>query len=152
LGVRSGVALLAGLTTTLLLYRNAVHERNRANRQSAIAESVNRFLADDLLGRSDPFRSGSSGETLVEAATQSSPDIDRQFRSAPAVGARLHLAIANALDHRSDYVHARPEYAQAAALFVQAEGPLSGEAVMTRLQQAAMEARSYSQGSLPRDD
>jgi DNA-binding winged helix-turn-helix (wHTH) protein/serine/threonine protein kinase len=144
----AGITLAAGLVVTLALYRNASQERNRANRQTIIAASVNRFLADDLLGRSNPFQSGTAAETLVDAVKQASPDIDRQFQRDPEVAAQLHHAIAKALDSRSDYPAARKEYEQAATLFTTVRGPLAEEAVVVRLQQAAMEARTYSEGSL----
>jgi hypothetical protein len=134
----------------LILYSNADRERNRANRQTLIAASVNRFLADDLLGRSNPFQSGTAAETLLDAVEQDSPDIVRQFPKDPEVAAQLHHAIAKALDNRSNYPDARKEYEQAAALFTSARGPLSDQAVIVHLQQAAMEARTYSEGSLAR--
>jgi DNA-binding winged helix-turn-helix (wHTH) protein/serine/threonine protein kinase len=144
------LGLAAGLVTALILYQNAARERNRASRQTAIAVSMNHFLASDLLGRSDPFQSGMSGETLLEAVRAASPDIDRQFRQEPEVAARLHQAVARSFDNRSDYSHARPEYEKAAALFASAGGALAGQQTLVQLQQAAMEARSYQEGSLPR--
>lgn len=144
------ITLAAGLVAALALYRNASEERNRANRQTIIADSVNRFLADDLLGRSNPFQSGTAAESLVDAVKLASPDIDRQFQKDPEVAAQLHHAIAKALDNRTDYSAARKEYEQAAKLFTAAQGPLSPDAVVVRLQQAAMEARTYSEGSLER--
>jgi eukaryotic-like serine/threonine-protein kinase len=64
------------------------------------------------------------------------------------VAAHLHQTIARALDGRTDYADARPEYERAAALFVQAEGPLSQDAIVTQLQRAILEARSYQAGTL----
>src|SRR3979411_1739876 len=49
------LALAAGLGLSFALYRRAARERDHANRQTAIANSINRFLSDDLLGRSNPF-------------------------------------------------------------------------------------------------
>jgi len=140
----------AGLAASLILYRRASVERDRASHQTAIAASINRFLADDLLGRSNPFQSGKSDETLLEAVKQASPAIDRQFQDAPEVAGRLHQAIARALDNRTAYADARPEYARAAEWFEQAAGPLSQDAIIVQLQRVAAEARSYEQGSLPR--
>jgi len=144
------LGLVAGLITVLVLYRDTVQERNRANRQTGIALSMNRFLTYDLLGRSDPFQSGKSGETLMEAVKVASPDIDRQFSQEPEVAGRLHQAIARAFDNRSDFPHARPEYERAGALFASAGSPLAGQLTLVHLQQAAMEARSYQENSLPR--
>ena len=142
------LALVVGLGACLFLYARAVRERDRANRQTAIAADVNRFLADDLLGRNDPFRSGSSEESLSEAVKQAAPNIDRQFHDAPEVAARLHRTIARALDNRSEFPEARREYDRAARLFVEAQGPLSQDAMVVQLQRAAMEARTYQKGSV----
>jgi serine/threonine protein kinase len=145
------VALTAVYTVSLRNARNAAQaERDRANHQTSIATAINRFLAEDLLGRSDPFRSSSSATTLAEAVKRAAPDIDRQFRDAPEVSARLHHAIARALDNRSEFPDARQQYDRAAALFAQTGGPLSEDAITLQLQRATMEARSYEAGSLPR--
>jgi hypothetical protein len=142
--------LCLGVIATTALYVRSVHERDTARRQTAIAEQVNRFLATDLLARSSPFRGGSPDESLVGAVKQASPLIDIRFKGEPAVAARLHQTIANALDKRSDWSGARPEYDRAVALWVEAQGAASADAVATRLQWAMMEARSYEQGSLQR--
>jgi serine/threonine protein kinase len=142
-------ALAAGLVVSVVLYRRASRERDNASRQTAIASAVSRFLADDLLGRSNPFVSGKSGESLMEAIQQASPGIDRKFRDEPLVAARLHQTIARALDNRTDYPDARLEYDRAAALFRQVDGDLSQDAIITQLQRTTLEARSYESGSLP---
>jgi eukaryotic-like serine/threonine-protein kinase len=143
------IALAAGLAVSVVLYRRASRERDNANRQTAIASAVNRFLADDLLGRSNPFVSGKSSESLMEAIEQASPGIDRKFKDEPLVAARLHQTIARALDNRTDYPDARLEYDRAAALFRQVDGELSPDAIITQLQRTTLEARSYESGSLP---
>jgi DNA-binding winged helix-turn-helix (wHTH) protein/serine/threonine protein kinase len=142
------VVLLVGLGASLVLYRRATSQRDIANRQTEIAKAVNRFMANDLLGRGNPFQSGKAEESLLDAVKRASPGIDRQFANEPQVGAELHRAIAHALDMRTDYADARGEYEQAAALFVKSEGPLSDDAIIVELQRAAMEARSYQAGSL----
>lgn len=146
--VAAGVILAGGLAASLFLYRQATLERDRANHETGIADAVNRFLAEDLLAHSDPFQSGKSEETLLAAVKRASAQIDRQFRHAPEVAGRLHQAIAKAFDNRSDFPDARGEYERAAALFEQAQGPLSQDAMVVRLQRATMEARSYEKDSL----
>jgi serine/threonine protein kinase/DNA-binding winged helix-turn-helix (wHTH) protein len=143
------IALATGLGVSFALYRQATRERDNANRQTAIASSVSRFLADDLLGQSNPFVSGTSNESLMEAIKQASPGIDRKFKDEPLVAARLHQAIARALDNRTDYPDARQEYDRAAALFKQVDGELSQDAIVVQLQRTTLEARSYESGSLP---
>jgi eukaryotic-like serine/threonine-protein kinase len=141
-------ALVLGMAASLVLYRKAVKERDRAAHQTAIASAVNRFLANDLLGRSNPFTSGKADESLLDAVKQASPDIDRQFADEPLIAAQLHLTIARALDLRTDYPDARQEYDRAAALYIQLDGPLSQDAIIAHLQRAALEARSYQGGTL----
>ena len=142
------VALILGLGASLILYRRAARARDVASRETQIASAVNRFLASDLLGRSNPFQSGKADESLLDAVKRASPAIDRQFAAEPLVAAQLHHTIARALDSRTDYPDARQEYDRAAALFIQSDGSLSQDAMIVKLQRAALEARSYQAGTL----
>lgn len=146
----SAAALLIGVAASLFLYARTLHERNTAERQTAIAESVNQFLAVDFLSRTSPFKSGEADESLVAAVKHAAPDIDRRFKNEPEVAARLYQAIARALDRRSDWAGARKEYDRATTLFTRAEGPNAPDTVVVRLQRAMMEARSYEAGTLDR--
>ena len=147
--IAAAVAALAiGLGASLFLYRRAVVERRIADRQTEIASAVNHFLANDLLGRSNPFNSGKADETLVDAVKRASPAIDRQFSNEPKIAAQLHQTIARALDLRTNYSDARQEYERAEALFLQSDGDLSQDAIIVNLQRAALEARSYQGGTL----
>ncbi|WP_374571632.1 winged helix-turn-helix domain-containing protein [Phenylobacterium sp.] len=149
--VAAAVALLAvGMTASGVLFLQARRDRDIARRQTAIAQAVNSFLANDLLARTSPFRSGAAEETLVSAVKQASPQIDRRFAEEPQVAAELHLTIAHALDRRNDWAGARAEYGQAAKLWRAAAGPASQDLRIVRLQEAMMEARSYGDGSLAR--
>jgi eukaryotic-like serine/threonine-protein kinase len=140
--------LLIGFAASLFLYRKAASQRDIANRQTEIAGAVNRFLANDLLGRSNPFSSGKAHETLLDAVKRASSGIDRQFASEPRIAAQLHQTIARALDLRTDYPDAGQEYDRAEALFRQSDGELSQDAIIVQLQRAALEARSYQGGTL----
>src|SRR5438477_6314241 len=142
------IALAVGMIFSLILYRRAARERDHANRQTAIASSINQFLSDDLLGRSNPFLSGKSSESLMDAIKQASPSIDHQFKDEPLVAARLHQTIARALDNRTDYADARQEYDHAATLFKQVDGEMSQDAIIVNLQRATLESRSYEKDSL----
>jgi eukaryotic-like serine/threonine-protein kinase len=144
------VALAVGLAVSLAQYQRATNERDVAVRQTQIADAINQFLGDDLIGRSNPFQSGAAGESITDAVKQASPAIDRKFGSEPLVAARLHHTIARALDNRTEYAAAREEYDRAAALYRKAEGSPSPRAVVVQLQRVTLEARSYEQGSLER--
>ena len=143
------VALAAGMAGSFTLYRRAVRERDNANHQTAIASAINRFLAEDLLGRGNPFVSGKSAETLMDAIKQAAASIDLKFKDEPLVAARLHQTIARAFDNRTDYQDARHEYDRAADLFKQVDGELSQDAIVVSLQRVTLEARSYEKDSLP---
>jgi serine/threonine protein kinase len=146
----AALALLAFAAVTVALFARVAAERDRASHQAALTAAINRFLSEDLLGRTDPLRGGKPSETLLEAIEQASPAIDRQFAGEPEIAARLHHAIARALDSRSDFAAARREYARAGELYRRWRGALSPDSVVVELQRAGMEARSYEAGSLPR--
>jgi eukaryotic-like serine/threonine-protein kinase len=143
-------AFASALVVSLIVFftLRLARARDRADRETAIASAMNRFLSDDLLGQSDPFKSGQAKKAFVDVVNQASSHIDLQFRTEPVVAARLHQTIARAFDNGSDFARARQEYARANDLFKQGEGPLSPEAMVVRFQRAAMEARSYQPGSL----
>lgn len=133
--------LLVGICTSLWLYRRAVRERD-------LAQAINGFLADDLLTRASPYKTGIKTESLVDAINHSSPSIDQRFAHEPMIAARLHHTIARGLDKRMDYPDADREYTRAATLYQQAEGPNSSDAVIAQMQWAAMHARDMEAGSL----
>jgi len=144
----AALALAFGAAASGYLAWRATQERNRAERESAVAESVNRFLSDDLLSRSSPYRSGKADESLTAAIKAASGDIDTRFAFEPAVAARLHQSLARAFDARNTWDDARNEYLRAATLWEKAEGPLSQNAIVARLQNLQMQARSYRAGTL----
>jgi serine/threonine-protein kinase len=150
-GVIAALLAFAMLTGLVIFFTvRLAKERDRANHETAIAVTMNRFLSEDLIGRTDPFKSGDARQSFADVVKQASPRIDSQFRSEPLIGARLHQTLANSFDKRSDFPQARQEYDRADRLFKQAEGSLSQDAIVARLQWAAMEARSYERGSLAR--
>ena len=135
----SAVLLIAGLVAFFTL--RLARERDRANLETAAATAMNSFLADDLLGQANPFQSGTSQQTLISAVSQAAPRIDAQFASQPLVAARLHRAIAEALDSRADFAGARPEYLRAEHLFQKVEGSHSQDAIALAIRRAALESR-----------
>jgi hypothetical protein len=142
------VALFLGTGLSVMSAVRAARERDNALHQTRIADSVNGFLANDLLARSNPFRSASAEESFVDAVKQASPLIDRRFAAEPAIAARLHQTIANAFDKRSNWADARIEYDRTGALWAKAGSGNAADAIVNRLQRAMMEARSYQDSSL----
>lgn len=146
--ITASAALLVGMLLSFGLYLRAIHERDIADRQTALANTINKFLSENLLGRGNPFRTGKAQESFTDAIKQAAPSIDAQFSSEPLVAARLHLTIARALDGRTNYVDARPEYIRASQLFRSVEGELSQDAILADLQRSNMQARAYQKDLL----
>ena len=126
----------------------ASHDRDEALRRAELAQAVNAFLTEDLLGRGNPARSGKPDETLMEAAEAAESSIDRRLATEPQVAASIYLAMAHAFDSRSTFASARHAYGQAIAAFARSGNP--ADAAIAGLQQAMMECVSGEKGSLPR--
>jgi serine/threonine-protein kinase len=146
--VASALAFAAVLAMVIFFTLRLAQERDRAVHETAIVTSMNRFLSDDLLGRSDPFKSSKVQESFTEAVGRAALQIDNQFPTEPLVAANLHETIAKAFENRSDFPRARQEYRRATDLFERAQGPFSQHATVLRLRRAVMEAISGEPGSL----
>jgi non-specific serine/threonine protein kinase len=71
--------------------------------QVRVAETVNRFMIEDLIGESSPAVRGRSDVTLLDAARAAATRIDARFGGeAPGVRAALHAAMQAALSDLSD--------------------------------------------------
>lgn len=148
--IAAGVALTLGIVGASTAAWQASRERDEAQRQTAITAAINSFLADDLLGRGDPSKSGSADVTLIEATRHAEPEIARRFADAPLVAARLYHTLARVYAQQSDWKAARGAYAKTDAAYARAHAADSKAAVIARLQHASMEALSYMQGSVER--
>jgi len=146
--IAAGVALTLGVASASLAAWQAAHERDETRRQAAITTAINSFLADDLLARGDPSKSGSASETLIEATRRAEPEIARRFGSAPLVAARLYTTLARVFAQQSDWARARDAYDKADTAFRRGHEEASRPAIVARLQHAQMEALSAEQGSI----
>lgn len=142
-------ASVIGCAISTVLYVRAARDRNEAQRQTAIATAANDFLENDLLSRSDPFKTGNAEETVTQAILQASRGIDAKFAKEPLIAARLHHAIARALDNRTSYAAAAKEYERTEELYRVTGRKGTEDALVARLQHASMEARSYMKDSMP---
>lgn len=59
----SVLAFAAIVALVIFFVVRLTRERDIANRQTAIADSINQFLSNDLLGRSNPLQSGKAGDS-----------------------------------------------------------------------------------------
>jgi serine/threonine protein kinase/DNA-binding winged helix-turn-helix (wHTH) protein len=119
------VALMLGFCVSLLFARRAEHARKLAEQSNTTLTAMNHFLAEDLLGQSNPLTSASASTqqiTLSDAINRALPQIDHRFADAPEVAGRLHLVIGGALDARTDYAAAANQFAIAAERFRKATG------------------------------
>ena len=148
--IAAGAALMLGIAGASAAAWQAAHERDEARRQTAIATAINSFLADDLLARGDPSKSGSAGETLIAATRRAEPEIGRRFGNAPLVAARLYHTLARVYVQQSDWAAARTAFAETDAAYARGHAGDSKAAAIARLQHASMEALSYAQGSVER--
>ena len=139
----ASLSLIVGMLGTTI-------SAQRARREAASVLAENSFLADDLLARGDPARSGRPDETLVDAASHAEALVDKRFAAAPMVAARIHAALAAAFDSRSAWAPARDAYDRAIADYERAEGPASPHATLLLLERIPLETRSYEPGALGR--
>jgi DNA-binding winged helix-turn-helix (wHTH) protein/serine/threonine protein kinase len=147
--------LLAGVCTSLWLYRRALQQRDLADARNADLVATNDFLAKDLISQSNPFRrSPGAGpvqqETLLDAIKMAAPKIDRRFANAPRIAAQLHETIAMALDARTDFAAAEQQYEFAAQRFRAAEGPLSQNALIAEFRREVTQMRTQMPGYIER--
>jgi len=146
--VRAAAASLGvGLIVSATVAAYAWTQRNHAIAARELADAGYRFIAEDVLASPDPTRS-SAGETVIDAITRASRNIDKRFSGSPAVAARLHLAVARAFHGRGEFDLARAQYDQADQLFARTGGAEAEEAVLGRLGRIQMEATSGQPGRL----
>jgi DNA-binding winged helix-turn-helix (wHTH) protein len=128
----------------------ASRERDEASRRADIAQAVNLFLTEDLLGRGNPAQSGKADETLMDAAQAAEAGIDRRLSHEPMVAGAIYLSLARAFDSRSAWDAARTAYDRAIAHFTEAGEPGRADATIARLHEVTMEVVSGQPGSMRR--
>jgi DNA-binding winged helix-turn-helix (wHTH) protein len=146
--IASALSLAAGLMVAAWFGLRARQERDIAVERAALAQAVNAFLTEDLLGRGNPAQSGKADETLMDAVEAAEANVDRRLAAAPATEGSIYLSMAHAFDSRSAFRPARKAYDQAVAAFGRAGDP--ADKAIARLQQVLMECVSGETGSLPR--
>ena len=145
--------LVVALIISWNLSRIAVRQRTLAEAQSATTSAMYEFVAQDLLGQSNPYvttpgPAHAPQETLVEAIRSALPKIDARFSTSPEIAGRLHVTVADAFKSRTQYVEADKEYLIAEQRFRLAEGPLSENAILTEFKRENAELSSRLPGSV----
>jgi hypothetical protein len=144
--------LVLGLLISWGLYRRAVRERNLAEARNLTLSSMYGFLAQDLLGQTNPYMNVPGAnipqQTLLDALRIALPRIDKRFSREPEIAARLHGTIADSFKSRTEYIEADREYTIAAEKFKLAEGPLSQNAILTEFRKENADLSSRLPGSV----
>lgn len=126
-------ALAAGVVVSLLLYRTALSARDEAQRELARATAINRFLNEDLIGRSNPLvvakgQSASLKDVLIGARDR----VAKRFASQPLTEASIRTSLAMLLNMIELLPEAEAEARQALALYEREEGAGSLDALKAR--------------------
>jgi non-specific serine/threonine protein kinase len=127
----AALALSAGVA--FALYRSATQARNAAQRELERAGAINRFLNEDLIGRSNPLvvakgQSASLKDVLLGARDR----IGKRFASQPLTEASVRTSLATLLNMIELLPEAEAEARQALALYEREEGAASLDALKAR--------------------
>jgi len=131
------IALIAALALSAVvafaLYRTAAHARNAAQRELERAGAINRFLNEDLIGRSNPLvvakgQSASLKDVLLGARDR----IGKRFAAQPLTEASIRTSLTMLLNMIELLPEAEAEARQALALYEREEGAASLDALKAR--------------------
>jgi DNA-binding winged helix-turn-helix (wHTH) protein len=96
------LALAAGIAVAVVLQQDAVRARNAAQAELARANAVQRFLTEDLVGRSNPLVNARGGEATVKDVLLAARErVAERFVGQPASEAAVRASMAvlfNAID------------------------------------------------------
>lgn len=110
------VSLVLGLVVSLWLFQQQRVARLQAQRETARAETINRFLNEDLLAAADPTVPGARGD-LRYVLSKAASRLANRFSSQPETEAALALTIGNAYVGLTDYASAESYQRRAVDLF-----------------------------------
>lgn len=137
------LVLLAGLTLSAYAMHGEQLARIEAEAAAARAETINRFLSDDLLGAADLSASGSANNpTMREILARTGARLGRRFNNDPLTKASIELALGAAYFGLTDYATAEKYRRDALALQTASLGPASTEALLTQYLLAAVLAQT----------
>lgn len=131
------IALIAALALSSVvafaLYRSAVHARNEAQRELERASAINRFLNEDLIGRSNPLvvAKGQSA-SLKDVLLGARDGIGKRFGSQPLTEASIRTSMTMLFNMIELLPEAEAEARAALALYEREEGAASLDALKAR--------------------
>lgn len=127
------LALFGGLLATLLLYRSALDARNDAQHQLQRASAINRFLNEDLIGRSNPLvlakgQNASLRDVLLAARER----IGKRFAAQPLTEASIRGSLAVLFNAIELLPEAEDEARRSLELYAREEGNAALETLRAR--------------------
>lgn len=134
--------LACGLGVTGTLLKRALDSERSASEQRDVAQALNQFVEQDILGQGNPLAAGGADVRMRDALDRASPRIDVRFPSQPEVAAPLHATLARAYYVHSDYASAIRHSEAAARLFERSYGASAPDTLMQRILLAESKARA----------
>jgi len=122
------VSVVGAIVSTMLYLRaeearaSEAHQKQIAQTQAQIAQSVNAFLVDDLLPAADPSRTRGRLITVRQVLDASASAIEGRFADKPEIEAAIRLTLGNTYRALGDLLRARPHLERALALRSQSLG------------------------------
>lgn len=111
------IALILGIVGTSFGMVSAREQAREADRQREIAEAVNAFLNDDLLGSANP-NTGQGRDVTVRAVLDlAAQNIDERFRDQPLVAASLRVTLGRTYLGLAMYEESEAQFREAVALY-----------------------------------
>ncbi|HEY0231004.1 MAG TPA: winged helix-turn-helix domain-containing protein, partial [Dokdonella sp.] len=126
-------ALAAGVVVSLGLYQAALRARNDARRELDRATAINRFLNEDLIGRSNPLVvAKGQGASLKDVLLGARDRVAKRFASQPLTEASIRTSLTMLFNMIELLPEAEGEARQALSLYERAEGAASENALRAR--------------------
>lgn len=124
------VALALGAAALLALYRSAVQARNEAQAQLERATAINRFLNEDLIGRSNPLVLARGQEaSLKDLLLAARERVARRFAAQPLTEASIRTSLATLFNMLELLPEAEQEARRALELYQREQGAGSLDAL-----------------------
>lgn len=126
-------ALAAGVIVVLGLYQAALRARNAAQQELDRATAINRFLNEDLIGRSNPLVVAKGQNASLKDALLAARDrVSRRFGAQPLTEASIRTSLAILFNMLELLPEAEAEARGALTLYETAEGTASLDALKAR--------------------
>jgi eukaryotic-like serine/threonine-protein kinase len=135
-------ALAIGLTASLIGFAQARQERNRAvaaeakaQNEAAIAEAINQFLQEDLLGQASAYDQPDRDVKLRTLLDRAAENVETRFQDKPLVGAEIRLTLSVVYGSLGEFTNARVHLDRALDIYRQRLSPEDPRLLKARRQE-----------------